>query len=42
MSLQLAHIGHYASLLYALPVVLLFAWAGCARVARWWRGRDRD
>ena len=37
----LAHMGHYAALLYAAPVLILLAWAGIARFSKW-RASRRD
>lgn len=34
-----AHMGHYAALLYAAPVLILLAWAGIARLSKWIRAR---
>lgn len=31
----LAHLGHWAALLYAAPVLILLVWAGLARLRRW-------
>jgi len=32
LAFPLAHLGHWASLLYALPVIILIIWAGVAKL----------
>lgn len=35
----IAHLGHWASVLYALPILVLGAWYGFVRLRDWWRRR---
>ena len=35
LAVPLAHMGHYAALLYAAPVLILLGWAGIARLSKW-------